>query len=371
MPRAAPQVLAGIILGISGLTAPNVALAGQEHLTLRTDLMLYGDNTEFRNPFREGETIFGAAVRPAIDIGVNRAVTVTLGAVGNHRFGGDDAFELVRPVVAIEFRGRSSSFLLGTLPFPDARSRPGPDRGGLHGLLPPLQRETLTFERPYEAGLQWTTNLAAYRHEAWLNWQRLNTASHRERFDAGVAGTIANGRRFSLPFQLHIVHEGGQLFAAGPVADSLAAALGGMISGGARGASLALEGYAVASRYVPDRERPERSRSGAGFFGRAALTARGWRGHLIAWRGDDYVKDEGDASYRSMRRDGSRYRGIRDYAELGLTRTFRPAPTIAFEASGRLHRTERHYEYSFRILSTARLTWRLRQSAPATSAAGM
>jgi hypothetical protein len=348
-----------------------VTLAGQEHLTLRTDLMLYGDNTEFRNPFREGETIFGAAVRPAIDIGVSRVVTVTLGAVGNHRFGGDDAFELVRPVVAVEFHGRSSSFLVGTLPFPDARSRPGPDRGGPHGLLPPLQRETLTFERPYEAGVQWTTTHAAYRHEAWLNWQRLNTAAHRERFDAGLTGTLGTGRRVSLPFQIHIVHEGGQLFAAGPVADSLAAALGGTISGTARGASLSLEGYAVASRDVPDRERPERSRSGAGFFGRAAVDARGWRGHLIAWRGDDYVKDEGDASYQSVRRDGSRYRGIRDYAELGLARTFSPAPGITFEASGRLHRTERHYEYSFRILSIVRLAWPLRQSGGATSAAGM
>ena len=28
----------------------------QEHVVLRTDVLLYGDNTEFRNPFREGET---------------------------------------------------------------------------------------------------------------------------------------------------------------------------------------------------------------------------------------------------------------------------------------------------------------------------
>ena len=32
----------------------------------------------------------------------------------------------------------------------------GPDRTSLHGLLPPLQVETLAFLRPYEAGVQWT-----------------------------------------------------------------------------------------------------------------------------------------------------------------------------------------------------------------------
>ena len=115
-----------------GSAAPHVTLEGQEHLTVRADLMLYGDNTEFRNPFREGETIFGAAVRPALEIGVNRRVTVTLGALTNQRFGGEDAFELVRPVVAVTFHGPRSTFLIGTLPLrsglPD-----GPDRSGPHG----------------------------------------------------------------------------------------------------------------------------------------------------------------------------------------------------------------------------------------------
>ena len=38
---------------------------GQEHLAIRSDVLFYGDNTEFRNLFREGETTFGAALRVA------------------------------------------------------------------------------------------------------------------------------------------------------------------------------------------------------------------------------------------------------------------------------------------------------------------
>jgi hypothetical protein len=140
--------------------------------------MLYGDNTEFRNPFREGETIFGAAVRPALEIAVNPRVTITLGALGNQRFGSDEAFDLVRPVVSASFRGAHSAFLIGTLPGPPETLFKGPDRGGPHGLLPPLQRETLTFERPYEAGMLWTVTTRRLQQAAWINWPtRPHTAS--------------------------------------------------------------------------------------------------------------------------------------------------------------------------------------------------
>jgi hypothetical protein len=111
---------------------------------------------------------------------------------------------------------------------------------------------------------------------------------------------------------------------------------------------------------VPDRQQPERSRRGAAFFGRAAAERNGWRAHVIFWRGRDFVKDEGDPNYLSVRLNGSRYGGIRDYAEAGVARRMKLAPGAVIEVSGRLHRTERHYEYSYRVLSIASLSWRLR-----------
>jgi hypothetical protein len=50
------------------------------------------------------------------------------------------------------------------------------------------------------------------------------------------------------------------------------------------------------------------------------------------------------------RRDGTKFRKVRDYGELGLTRHFRPAPTVQFDAAVRLHRVESHYEYSYRLV---------------------
>lgn len=379
-------MVAGALLTIIVCSAD--AAIAQPGVTAGAEAIFYGDNTEFRNPFREGETLFGAAVRLDAGLELSERVTLSLGISGNSRFGAADAFELVRPIASLRVQGRRSAFIFGTLPGPSQvwlrqpEAMPaGPDRNGPHGLLPPLQRETLAFERPYEAGLQWSLDAPAYEHEAWLAWQRLNTPRHRERFDAGARGSWSAAGPLAIPFQVHFVHEGGQLFAAGPVRDSFALASGVVLSNrrrsgpklraasgsadrtaradaDARRPAFALELWGLWSRYTPDREA--RTLDGGAFFGRAAAAAGGWRGHLIMWRGDDFVKDEGDPNYFSLRRDGRRYRGVRDYAEAGLTRSVALAPDARLEASFRMHRVERHYEYSYRVLAVASVRGRVR-----------
>lgn len=324
---------------------------------MAADVVLYGDNTEFRNPYREGETLFGTTVRVAGNIELNPRVRLELGAHGHVRFGSADAFESARPVIALEVGGPRSRFLFGTLPPARIAVEPGPDRTGPHGLLPPLQQETLAFERPFEAGMLWRHDDERVAHEAWVNWQRLNTSEHRERFDVGIAGRLRPRRAIALPFQFHIVHEGGQLHASGPVSDSYAGGTGvAWTFDAGRAGRASIEALGLLSRHVPDREASDRSRSGAALFTRAAVEGRALRAHLIVWRGNDFIKSEGDGNYLNMRRDGRRYGGIRDYSELGLTRTFRPDPRVRLEASARLHRVERHYEYSYRIVAVT--SWR-------------
>lgn len=351
-------VIAGLL--VEAALGPSDATA-QDHVTIRSDVLLYGDNTEFRNPFREGETIFGAAVRLAVAVDLSDRVTLSLGGFANQRFGSDKAFEQARPVLSLTVRGDRSAFVFGSLPAPAVSGPTGPDRGGPHALLPPLQRETLAYDRPYEAGIAWTFSGAALRHSVWLEWQRLNTPEHRERFDGGFNGSFRVSDLVSLPLQFHMVHQGGQLYASGPVADSGALAAGMDVHGTVAGDYRAsLELFGLISRYVPDRERPNLSRDGVAFFARVSGERAGWRGHIIAWRGRNFIKDEGDANYLSVRRSGERYRGTRDYAEAGLTRRFALAPAAILEVSGRFHRVESHYEYSYRVLSIVSPSWRIR-----------
>jgi hypothetical protein len=350
--RSAVRVFALAALVWMGVPWGGRAARAQENVTLRSDILLYGDNTEFRNPFREGETIFGAAARVFAEVRLAPGAAISIGAFGNQRFGGERAFEQVRPVVALTVRGRRSTFVFGTLPAPDPSRPMGPDRGGPHGLLPALQRETLAFERAYEPGLLWRYAGDRVSHTMWIEWQRLNTAQHRERFDAGLEGRLSVSRALAFPFQLHVVHEGGQQFAAGPVADSAAAALGVALTRGTpdRG-QLTAEVFGLAGRSVPDRERPAEDRDGRAFLIRAAIERRGWRAHALLWRGREFIKDEGDVNYGSLRRDGHRYGGTRDYAETGVARRLTIAPGAVIEVSGRLHRTERFYEYSYRVIA--------------------
>ena len=112
----ARRVAAIAVLAFAGLR-PTSGFA-QERLAVQTDLLFYGDNTEFSNPFREGETIFGAALRVAGVLDLNDRVRLSIGAFGNQRFGSDRGFELVRPVLSMAVRGKRSSFVFGTLPAP-------------------------------------------------------------------------------------------------------------------------------------------------------------------------------------------------------------------------------------------------------------
>ena len=101
------------------------------------------------------------------------------------------------------------------------------------------------------------------------------------------------------------------------------------------------------------------TRDGVAFLGRASAERAGWRAHMIAWRGRNFIKDEGDPNYQSQMLDGARYHGTRDYAEVGLSRHFQLAPGAGLAVSGRLHRIERHYECLVRILSTVTLSRRV------------
>ena len=349
--------VAGLLLCAALL--PSSASA-QEQLAIRSDFLFYGDNTEFSNPFRDGETIFGAVARASLEIALNDRVTVSAGAFGNQRFGSEHAFEQVRPVLSLAIRGSRSMFVLGTLP-PITRAFPvGPDRGGPHDLLPPLQRETLTFERPYEAGLAWSFTGTRLDHHLWLDWQRLNTPEHRERFDGGARTAYRLSDTLAIPFQLHVVHEGGQLFASGPVADSAAIATGARVGRSFAKYDTALEVLAVGSNHVPDRSQGDLSRRGVGVFTRLTAEREAWRAHVIFWRGRDFIKDEGDPNYLSVFQSGARYRGTRDYSEAGVTRRFTLARAAVFDVAARFHRVEGRYDYSFRLVSALSAFWKLR-----------
>jgi hypothetical protein len=182
----------------------------------------------------------------------------------------------------------------------------------------------------------------------------LNTADHRERFDAGYRARVDLKSTVRAHGQWHVVHEGGQQFGNGAVGDSQAGAVGLEWTRPAP-TRVTLDAHVVGTRHVPDRARPLLTRGGFGVFTRGAVVRGPWRSHLIVWRSADALKAEGDANYLALRRDGRVDRKTRDYAELGVTRHFRPAPDLHVLAAVRLHRVDARYEYSYRIVGRLHL----------------
>lgn len=354
--------------------------ASAQTLSAGSDLVFYGDNTEFANPFRDGETTLGASGHVFLEFGFGESARLRAGFFGLNRFASRRFLEHAEPMVALEIGSHRSRFIFGALQTTGAaHDVEGPDRETPHALLPPLQQETLTFTRGQETGLQWLVDTPLVDHDIWLNWQRLNTASARERFDAGYRGGLRLASRLRLLGQWHLVHEGGQQFASGAVRDSQAVAMGlafespryrgrgfapAPTPGGTghprQGVRVKLDAHAVLTEFVPDRERLERREVGLGVFARGALHLGDWRAHLIVWRGRDALKEEGDANYLALRTDGSIEHKVRDYSEVGVTRRFEPAPGIAVLAAVRVHRVEADYQYSYRIVGRVRLRQRFR-----------
>jgi hypothetical protein len=343
------------------LARPAAAQPSLTSAAIGAEFAFYGDNTEFANPFREGETIFGVQGRIFADVTLSPRTTVRLGVFGNQRFGAEHGFSTVRPVLTLIVTGAGNRFLFGALDTGAFRAAGGPDLDGPHGLLPPIQRETLSFSRGYEAGIQWTHTGARERHDGWINWQKLNTPGQRELFDAGFTARARVAGPVHAALHTHIVHHGGQLFADGPVADSGVFGPGVVVNRAVgRVDAFTAEAFGLRSFYRPDRAMPDLTRSGIGGLIRVAVEKAGWRGHAIAWRGCDFIKEEGDPNYGSLRRDGTRVRQTRDYAEAGVTRRYLLTPTSTLEASARLHRVEAHYEYSYRIVARVRARWAVR-----------
>jgi hypothetical protein len=332
--------------------------AGAQEVDYSLDALatFYGDNTEFFNPFRDGETTLGVHGFIVGEARTSERLAIRAGIFGNQRFGSTDAFEEWRPVISLVIGGPRSQLVLGTLSTVRRAQGIGPDRSGPHGLLPPLQVETLSFTRPWEAGMQWIVDTAAIKHESWVNWQRLGTADQRERFDAGAVSRVKVHRAITIGGDLHIVHDGGQLTSRGAVGESIAGAVGGEVGGPAgRLDKLSFEAYVLGSRNVPDRAAPLSTRAGFATFLRASAERSHWRLHAIVYRGDDFITREGDSNYLSIRLDGTAYRQLRDYAEFGATKVVPLAKDSWLEGSFRGHRIEHHYEYSFRIFAVAKL----------------
>src|SRR4029079_6209382 len=83
--------------------------------TAASDLLFYGDNTEFANGFLDGETTLGVLGTVFLEVGFNDHATLRGGLFGSVRFGSHEFVEQGEPMVALDLSRGPQRFIFGSL----------------------------------------------------------------------------------------------------------------------------------------------------------------------------------------------------------------------------------------------------------------
>lgn len=307
----------------------------------RSDLVFYGDNTEFAHFYRVGETILGAQFKTLLEVTTGSHTAFQAGVFGDHRSGGNRFLDPVKPILSFRYRTDTSLGVFGTL---ETRDR--------HGYLEPLEVTTLELTRPIEYGIQWIETRPRFHADVYLNWQRLNTKESREIFDYGgvLRGQIAPAA--ALEAQVHGLHHGGQLFDVGPVTNNIVYGAGLRLFRDLPiigHATFAVFGLRSKGKVDPFGDTP--TINGHGTYVRGSIAPAGlFELFGIWWVGKDFVTNEGDHNYGSPGADGVFYRSRRRYQELGVVRKMSIEKAADLDGEVRLHRIDGKIEYSYRLV---------------------
>ena len=321
-----------------------------QHLEWKSDFTFYGDNTEFFNPYRKGETLLGASVRTALVFPLGPRAEALAGVFGDFRSCNEESAEAVEPVLSFRWRTATSTAVMGTL---ITENR--------HGYLEPLQSTTLEITRQVEQGLQWIERRQRWQGEAYVNWQHLNTPDSREIFDYGLVVQAQPRAWLTVGGQLHGLHHGGQLYAVGAVSNNTVWAAGVRVHQRlSERLTASAAGYHLASsgKVDPFTEGPTITGQGTYLRAEAALDRVG-EAFVIVWRGRDFISHEGDHHYGSIGSDGTFRSSDRRYEELGLVHWRRVADRVDVSFEARLHRVDGAFDYSYRILVRSPFAMRL------------
>ena len=315
-------------------------------ITWKNDFTFYGDNTEFFEPFRTGETILGQQGKSYLSAALGPTATLCAGVFGDFRSTSDEDPALdVKPVLSFEYHRGGTRLIMGVL---DAKDR--------HGFLEPLEVTYLEFTRPIEYGFQWLEDDPSFKADLFLNWHQLNTPFQPESFDYGFVLKEPLGDRFSFEEQFHGFHDGGQLYYIDIFNNWVPAAGFRLDLPGLLGETR-LAVFGIMGDHLSGGDTSEVVWGGGGYLKANVLPGDHWDLFGIGWRGRDFYSQEGDANYASYSSPDSSsidqvhdfVRDDRTYVELGAKRTFPIEGDARFEAEFRVHFMDEFTAYSYRM----------------------
>ena len=340
-------------------------LAFAADITWRNNFTFYGDNTEFFEPFRTGETILGQQGKSYLEAALGPKAFLSAGVFGDFRSTSDQDPALdVKPILSFEYREGGSRLIMGTL---DSKNR--------HGFLEPLEVTFLEFTRPIEYGFQWLEDDPSFKADLFLNWHQINTPSQPESFDYGFVFKEPLSDQFSFEEQFHGFHFGGQLYYITVFNNWVPAAGFNLKLPGFLGETH-LAVFGLMGSHLSGGDTSQVIWGGGGYLKATVMPGDHLDLFGIGWRGRDFYSQEGDANYASYSMLDSAsvdtihdfVRDDRTYVEIGAKRTFPIEGDARFEAEFRLHFMDEFTAYSYKLMVYAPFDLFLLSTSPASKA---
>lgn len=332
-------------------------------VTWMNRFFFYGDNTEFFEPYRTGETLLGQQGKSYFEAALGPRVFLQAGLFGDFRSTSavDPVLDL-KPILSFQYREGGTRLILGTLETKDR-----------HGFLEPLAVTTLDITRPVEYGFQWIEEDPGFQCDLFLDWHQLNTPTQPEEFDYGGVVREPLGEPFAFEQQFHGFHMGGQLYYLA-VYNNWTSALGarGKLPGFLGTTRLSV--FGVLSGLLEGGNTNQTQGGGGGYAKLQVAPDDRLEFFGIGWVGKDLYSQEGDANYASYSSSDSStldqlhpfVKSERTYFEIGAQRDFPLDGGASFRAEFRVHFIDDASAYSYRLQASVPLDLFLFSSAPKT-----
>ena len=333
------------LLGLLSLAFQPLRAEGADILW-KNNFTFYGDNTEFFEPFRTGETILGQQGQSRLEAALGQRAFLSAGIFADYRSTSDvDPAVDVKPLLSFEYREGGTRLVMGTL---ETLNR--------HGFLEPLEVTYLEFTRPVEYGIQWLEQDPAFQCDLFLNWHQLNTPSEPEEFDYGGVLKQTLSDFFSLEEQFHGFHMGGQLYFTSVFNNWIPAAGFRWKVPGFLGETQ-ITAFGILSGHLTGGDTSQTQWGGGGYLKLEVVPDPLLDLFGIGWQGRDFYSQEGDANYESYSSTDSStinqlhdfVRDDRTYVEIGARRNFPLEGGALFEAEFRVHFIDEFTAYSYRL----------------------
>lgn len=182
---------------------PDSLKTGELHLNINNFNFLR--NLEYFNKIQDGYTLFGAQLEPQLVYYAHPRLAITAGVHMRKDFGGRGIYRTL-PLFSVKYQHGNTTLINGVL------------EGNVnHRMLEPIFDFEKTITDPVEYGTQFIINNKSLFLDAFINWKKMiyKPSPVQEQILGGLSADLKLIRNeklsLSLPLQLTVFHQGGQI----------------------------------------------------------------------------------------------------------------------------------------------------------------